>query len=70
MKDTGYKITKWVKIIKRSWTMLTCEHLNSCVSVVVGVIDITICQSCGRVLYVMDDNDRTHNMHKKKRLNL
>lgn len=49
------------------WRFATCNHQNCCKSLVFpDSTELTFCTHCGRVLWCMDDGDRTHNMHLKR----
>lgn len=58
-----------INATKRAWKWFTCDHINRCVDLAFeNSTEMRICQGCGRVLWVMDDGDRTHNPHKRTRL--
>lgn len=64
----------WNKVfnmVKRAWRVFTCDHANTCISIVFeDSTDICICQGCGCVMWVMNDNDKRHNQHKKYRMSI
>lgn len=60
---------KFANACKRAWKWFMCDHINQCVDLEFdNSTEMRICQGCGRVLWVMDDGDRTHNPHKRDRL--
>lgn len=57
---------KLFKSIRRLWLFAMCDHKNACVSMTFpDTTELVFCQSCGRLMSCMNDNDRTHNPHKK-----
>lgn len=54
------------KAIRKLWLFARCDHRNLVRTI--GFEDSTelaFCRGCGRLLWIMNDNDRTHNQHLK-----
>lgn len=59
-------MNKLFRSIRKLWLFATCDHRNRCVNIAFpDSTELTFCQTCGRLMHCMDDNDRTHNLHKK-----
>lgn len=59
-KETSMKI----KAIRKLWRLATCDHWNTCRSIVFeDSTEMKFCARCGRLLWLMDDGSKTHNKH-------
>ena len=53
--------------LKLLWKFASCDHLNmtKCLAFPDST-ELVFCIHCGRVLWCMDDGDRTHNQHRRQ----
>ncbi len=52
---------KTIKALIRLWKISRCTHRNMTNLLEIHRIEICVCTGCGRVLYIMDEQDKKNN---------